>query len=141
MTDGYEILFSILKATQGSQAVLSDAIGTASSTGIKSILQAQLRDYDSIESEAHLLASQRAWDVPAPSPLSDLLHSVWQHLMLCRRSDPRIAGLLIRHHTRAAMTVTRISHRSESYDEPINRLCQKLLFCQFSHVRQLLAFL
>lgn len=139
LTDGHEILTSIIKATQTAQQDLLTAISFVSSTAIKSALAEELQIYDNIESDAQQLASQRGWEInPNSQGFSDFARHIQMRL---RKTDPSIAEFLILYHTRSMISGLQIFHRCKSYDDQINRLFQKLLFCQSSHIRQMQPFL
>lgn len=139
MTDGNEILTSIIRTTQTAQYDLSTAISFVSSTAIKSTLAEEIQIYDGIESDAQQLASQRGWEI---NPDRQWVSGFTRHIqMRLRKTDPSIAEFLILYHTRSMITGLQIFHKYKSYDEHINRLFQKLLFCQSSHIRQMQPFL
>lgn len=139
MTDGYEILSSIIMATQTAQIDLPAAIEFVSSTTMKGALAEALQSYDCIESEALQLASQRGWDILSNQ---QLLCRLIRHVQIrFRRTDPAIAEYLILYYTRSMIQGLRISHNHETYDEQINRLFQKFLFSQSSCIRQMFPYL
>ena len=139
MTDGYEILTSIIDTTQSGQYDLSAAMDFVSSTAIKSVLAEQLQSYDGIESEAQLLASQRGWEILLDRRYPERLKRRMQ--LRLRKTDSQIAEYLILYHEHSIIHGIKIFHRNKSYDEQINRLFQKLQFCQSSGIRQMQQFL
>ena len=138
MTDGSEILNTILSAAQIGQQAISNAMTRASSTGIKSVLASQLQTYDHIESEALILAAGRGWDTLPDLPRD---HCRNRRSFRRNRADSQIAESLIHLHTDVMIRGLKISHRSETYDKQINELFQNLLFCQSTHIRQMQSFL
>ena len=78
MKNGKEILSSLLKTTQMGQLGIRSCLNSSMRPGLRKALEAQLREYDAIESEAHDIASQRGWEVeeldpalPSPEPLPE----------------------------------------------------------------------
>ena len=64
MNNGKEILSSVLKTTQMGQVGIRSVLDTTMCPSLRKALESQLREYDSIESEAHAIASQRGWELP-----------------------------------------------------------------------------
>ena len=90
MKTNKDILTSLLKTTQMGQVGIRSVLDTSVHPELKKALESQLREYDSIETEAHAIASQRGWELkeldPAvqkwsvskvivPSSLTVVLHS------------------------------------------------------------------
>jgi len=139
MTDGREILTSIIKTTQATQFDLSAAIDFASSTAMKSVLAEQLQSFDRCESLAQQLASQRGWEIIANrQPFTRMKRRMQLH---ARKTDSDISEYLVNYHTHSIIRELQISHGNKSYDEQINSLLQKLLFCQNNAIRQMHPFL
>ena len=61
MKNGKEILSSLLKTTQMGQLGIRSCLNSSMRPGLRKALESQLREYDTIESEAHAIASQRGW--------------------------------------------------------------------------------
>lgn len=63
MKNSREILTSVLKTTQMGQIGIRSVLDTSMRPGLRKALESQLREYDSIETEAHSIATQRGWDM------------------------------------------------------------------------------
>ena len=59
MKNSREILTSVLKTTQMGQIGIRSVLDTSMRPGLRKALESQLREYDSIETEAHSIATQR----------------------------------------------------------------------------------
>ena len=64
MKNNQEMLSSILKTTQMGQVGIRSILDTSMRPSLRKALESQLQEYDSIETQAHALASQRGWDLP-----------------------------------------------------------------------------
>lgn len=61
MKNSKDILSSVLKTTQMGQVGIRSVLDTSMRPGLRKALESQLREYDSIETEAHSIATQRGW--------------------------------------------------------------------------------
>ena len=77
MKNSREILTSVLKTTQMGQIGIRSVLDTSMRPGLRKALESQLREYDSIETEAHSIATQRGWDMDELDPSV----RVWSNLM------------------------------------------------------------
>ena len=68
MKNSREILTSVLKTTQMGQIGIRSVLDTSMRPGLRKALESQLREYDSIETEAHSIATQRGWDWTSLTP-------------------------------------------------------------------------
>ena len=59
MKNSREILTSVLKTTQMGQIGIRSVLDTSMRPGLRKALESQLREYDSIETEAHSITTQR----------------------------------------------------------------------------------
>ena len=77
MKTNKELLSSILKTTQMGQVGIRSVLDTSMRPGLRKALQSQLHEYDSIETEAHAIATQRGWELkeldPAVRMMSDMM--------------------------------------------------------------------
>lgn len=136
------MLSSILKTTQMGQVGIRSVLETTMRPGLRVALCSQLREYDCIESEAHLLASQRGWD------LDELQSGArWMAAMMTRaklhygNTDSKIAGMMIRGNTRGVIKGLKNAHQFHCADERLDALSQKLIDCENANIRQMQAFL
>ncbi len=142
MKNSKEMLSSLLKTTQMGQVGIRSVLDTAMRPGLRKALESQLREYDSIESEAHFIASQRGWELKELQPGAKFMADMMTRSKLCfGNTDSKIAGMMIQGNTRGMITGLKNAHQFNKQDEQINTLSQKLLDCETANIRQMQSFL
>ena len=142
MKENQEFLSALLKTIQTGQVEIRSVLDTPLGSGLRSTLESQLREYDSIETEAFTIALQRGWELPELDPGRRFLKDRVTRLKLNGRgTDSRIADLLIQGNTKGMIQGLRNLHRFSGQDHQIQILSQKLLDCETAHIRQMQAFL
>ena len=142
MKENQEFLSALLKTIQTGQVEIRSVLDTPLGSGLRSTLESQLREYDSIETEAFTIALQRGWELPELDPGRRFLKDRVTRLKLNGRgTDSRIADLLIQSNTKGMIQGLRNLHRFSGQDHQIRILSQKLLDCETAHIRQMQAFL
>lgn len=142
MKENLEFLSALLKTIQTGQVEIRSVLDTPLGSGLRSTLESQLREYDSIETEAFTIALQRGWELPELDPGRRFLKDRVTRLKLNGRgTDSRIADLLIQGNTKGMIQGLRNLHRFSGQDHQIRILSQKLLDCETAHIRQMQAFL
>lgn len=137
-----EVLCSILKTTQMGQSCIRSALDTCMLPGLRKALESQLREYDSIETEAHSIATSRGWDLPELDPGVQLFAKMSTRMKLRgRNSDSRLAGMMIQGNTRGMIRGLQNLHRLAGDDGQVHILSQKLLDCERANIRQMQTFL
>lgn len=110
--------------------------------GLRKALQSQLREYDSIESEAHALASQRGWELQEIQPAKRMMAGIMTHMKLSHgNSDSQIAGMMIQGNTRGMILGLKNLHQYQQQDSQVSALSQRLLDCETANIRQMQTFL
>ena len=142
MKNSKEMLSSILKTTQMGQIGIRSVLDTSMRPGLRKALESQLQEYDSIESEAHAIASQRGWELPELDPAVRFMSNMMTKAKLSRgNADSKIAGMMIQGNTRGMIKGLKNVHQFSSQDEPVSILTQKLLDCEQANIRQMQSFL
>lgn len=142
MKNSKELLSSLLKTTQMGQIGIRSLLDTRMQPSLRSALQDQLREYDSIETEAHSIASQRGWELPELDPAVRFLADRMTRLRLTgKNTDSRIADMMIQGNTRGMIKGLRNLHQFASDDQRVRILSQKLLDCETANIRQMQDFL
>ena len=142
MKSSKEILSSVLKTTQMGQVGIRSVLDTSMRPGLRKALESQLREYDSIESEAHLIASQRGWDLRELDPAVRFIADRMTRMKLHRsNSDSKIADMMIQGNTRGMIKGLKNLHQFPDTDAQISILSQKLLDCENANIRQMQTFL
>lgn len=142
MKNDRDMLSSILKTTQMGQIGIRSVLDTSMRPGLRKALQSQLQEYDSIESEAHALASQRGWELWEIQPGTRMMTNLMTHMKLrSGNSDSKIADMMIQGNTRAMITGLKELHQYQQQDSQVSALSQRLLDCETANIRQMQAFL
>ena len=142
MKNNKEMLSSILKTTQMGQVGIRSIMDTSMRPGLRKALESQLQEYDSIESEAHIIASARGWDLPELQPGKKLMAGTMSRMKLSfGNTDSKIAGMMIQGNTRGMIKGLKNQHQFAGQDSQVSALSQKLLDCETANIRQMQAFL
>lgn len=142
MKSNLDVLNSILKTTQMGQIGIRCVMEQAMRPGLRKALQSQLAEYDSIESEAYHLASQRGWEL---NEIQNVVKSMSQMMTRMKlrgdNTDSKIAGMMIQGNTRGVITGLKMQHEWPGKDTQIGFLSQKLLDCENANIRQMQQYL
>lgn len=142
MKDDRQMLSSILKTTQTGQISIRKVLDTSMRPGLRKALQTQLREYDSIESDAYALATQRGWELREIQPGKRLATGIVTRMKLSHgNSDSKIAGMMIQGNTRGMIQGLKNLHQYQQQDSQVSALSQRLLDCETANIRQMQTFL
>ena len=142
MKTSQEMLSSILKTTQMGQAGIRSVLNASMRPGLRKALESQLREYDSIESQAHAIAGQRGWELSELQGGVRMMTDMMTRMKLSYgNADSKIAGMMIQGNTRGMITGLKNLHQYNSLDCQISGLSQKLLDCETANIRQMQSFL
>ena len=124
------------------QVGIRSVLDSSMRPGLRKALESQLREYDSIESEAHAIASQRGWEVPELDPAGRFMSDMMTRMKLSRgNSDSKIADMMVQGNTKGMIKGLKTIHQFPGTDTQINTLSQKLLDCENANIRQMQSFL
>lgn len=142
MKNSKDILSSILKTTQMGQVGIRSVLDTGMGSGLRNALKSQLQEYDSIETEAHTLASQRGWELRELDPAVRFLADRMTRMKLGgSRNDSKIADMMIQGNTKGMVKSLKNIHQYMDQDTQIRILSQKLLDCENANIRQMQQYL
>lgn len=142
MKSNKDILSSILKTTQMGQSGIRSVLDTASRSDLRKALADQLREYDTIETEAHSIASQRGWELPELDPGVRFMADMMTRAKLSYgNADSKIAGMMIEGNTKGLIKGLKNIHQFQGDDGPVTTLSQKLLDFETANIRQMREFL
>ena len=142
MKNGREILSSVLKTTQMGQIGICSVLDTSMRPALRKALESQLHEYDSIETEAHSIATQRGWDLEELDPSVRLMTDMMTRMKLHgRNTDSKIAGMMIQGHTKGMIKGLKNIHQFADQDAQIQIVSQKLLDCETANIRQMQGYL
>ena len=124
------------------QIGIRSVLDTSMRPGLRKALESQLREYDSIESEAHNLASQRGWEMDDLDPAIRMMSNMMTRMKLRgKNTDSKIADLMIQGNTKGMIKSLKDIHQYPETDDRISTLSQKLLDCEKANIRQMQTFL
>lgn len=142
MKTNKELLCSILQTAQMGQAGIRSVRKLAVQVELKKALDAQLREYDAIEAEAHSIAGQRGWRLPELAPGRQAAADMMSRIRLSGGdTDSKIAGMMIQGNTRGIITGLQNTHRHGNKDLRVSGLADKLLATEDANIRQMKLFL
>ena len=142
MKGSKEILSSLLKTTQMGQIGIRSVLDTSMRPALRKALESQLQEYDSIETEAHTIASQRGWELEELDPGVRMMTDMMTRMRLHgRNTDSKIAGMMIQGNTRGMIKSLKDLHQYNKQDQQIKSLGQKLLDCETANIRQMQSYL
>lgn len=142
MTDGKLLLETLLKDARLAQIYIRNLLHIPMDPGLREILKGQYREFDTIETDARLLAIQRGWE-PREADAALLLFCgrLIRVSLRTKDADSRIAGRMILRYTRAMIRERRNSHAYTGRDPSLGILCRKLLDCETAAIRSLQRYL
>lgn len=142
MKNNKEILSSVLKTTQMGQIGIRSVLDTTMDPGLRKALESQLREYDSIESEAHAIASSRGWELPELDPAVRAMSNMMTRMKLTGGDhDSKVAGMMIQGNTRGMITGLKNLHHFSKEDGQVTNLSQKLLDTEAANIQQMKPYL
>ena len=142
MKNSKDILSSILKTTQMGQVGIRSVLDTSMRPGLRKALESQLREYDSIETEAHSIAEQRGGELEELDPAMRIKSDMATRMKLRgKNTDSKIAGMMIQGNTRGMIKGLKNLHQFPESDGQVSTLSQKLLDCENANIRQMQGFL
>ena len=142
MKNDRQMLGSILNTTQTGQITIRKVLDTSMRPALRKALQSQLQEYDSIESEAHALASQRGWELGEIQPAKKFLTLMRTQMKLRHgNSDSKIASMVIQGNTAGMILGLADLHQYQQQDSQVSALSQRLLDCETANIRQMQSFL
>ena len=135
-------LTSLLKTAQQGQVEIRSLLDTAMEPRLRCALENQLREYESIETEAQKIALQRGWDLPEMDTARRFLRDRMVRMKLgSSYTDSRIADLMIQMNTRGMIRSMQQRNRMQEQDNMVKILSQKLLDCENAGILKMQTFL
>lgn len=142
MKNSKELLSSVIKTAQMGQTGIRSVLDTSMRPSLRKALESQLREYDSIETEAHTIASQRGWELKELDPGVRMMTDMMTRMKLHgRNTDSKIADMMIQGNTRGMVKGLKNLHQFPSSDSQVQMVSQKLLDCETANIRQMQGYL
>ena len=124
------------------QIGIRSVLDTSMRPALRKALESQLHEYDSIEMEAHSIATQRGWDLEELDPSVRLMTDMMTRMKLHgRNTDSKIAGMMIQGNTKGMIKGLKNIHQFADQDAQIQIVSQKLLDCETANIRQMQGYL
>lgn len=142
MKNNKEVLSSVLKTTQMGQIGIRSVLDTSMRPALRKALESQLQEYDSIETEAHAIASQRGWELRELDPAIRAMSNMMSRMRLTGGNhDSKIAGMMIQGNTRGMIKGLKNLHEFAQHDSQVTTISQKLLDTETANIRQMQPYL
>ena len=142
MKHSKKLLTDVLITAQMGQVGIRSVMDLGSRPALRKALESQLREYDSIETEAYAIASQRGWELRELEPAARFFSDRIARMKLPRGDcDSRIADIIIRGNTKGMIRGLRNLHQYPRQDDRISSICQKLVDCETANILKLQSFL
>ena len=142
LKDSKEILSSVLKTTQMGQIGIRSALEAEMKPELRQAMEAQLQEYDAIESQAHSIAAERNWVLPELNPSIRFMTDRMTKMKLSYGEvNSKIAEMMIRGNTSGVIKGLKNLHQMEQQDDSVSALSLKLLDTESANVDQMKTFL
>lgn len=142
LKDSKEILSSVLKTTQMGQIGIRSALEAEMKPELRQAMEAQLQEYDAIESQAHSIAAERNWVLPELNPSIRFMTDRMTKMKLSSGEvNSKIAEMMIRGNTNGVITGLKNLHQLTQRDDAVCTLSLKLLDTESANVDQMKQFL
>lgn len=142
MKGSKDILSSILKTTQMGQIGIRCVLKSPLRATLRTALQSQLHEYDTIEQEAQAIASTRGWTLEELDPTVKTMANMMTRTRLSFGNiDSKTAAMMIQGNTRGMIKGFKNLNQFANSDERVAILSQKLLDCESANIKQMQGFL
>ena len=142
LKDSKEILSSVLKTTQMGQIGIRSALEAEMKPELRQAMEAQLQEYDAIESQAHSIAAERNWVLPELNPSIRFMTDRMTKMKLSYGEvNSKIAEMMIRGNTSGVIKGLKNLHQMKQQDDSVSALSLKLLDTESANVDQMKQFL
>ena len=112
MSESKQLLDSIISTVQMGQIGIRSVMDRAVRTDFKKALKSQLAEYDTVETEAHAIASARGWELKEVNPAIRSMSEAMARMRLSfGGNDSKIAAMMIRGNTRGMIIGLKDQHR------------------------------
>ena len=142
MKGSKDILSSILKTTQMGQIGIRSILKNDLKPKLQSELTSQLKEYDTIESEAHGIAISRGWTLKELDPaIKGMTNMMTRTRLSFGNANSKAAAMMIQGNTRGIIKGYKNLNQFPKNDTAVSDLAQKLFDFEEANNRQLQGFL
>ena len=137
-----DILSSIIKTAQMGQIGIRSVLNAPLRGGMKDALRAQLREYDSIEHQALILASARGLEPEQLDPaIKHMTNMMTKTRLRFGNTSSKAAAMMIHGNTKGVIKGYKNLNQFYEPDEEVTALARKLLNCEQANIKQMQGFL
>ncbi len=142
MKESKELLSSILNTTQMGQIGIRSALDKTMRPKLRSALESQLREYDTIETEAHNIAENHGWILKEVNPgIRAMANAMTKARLSYGNVNSKLAAMMIQGNTRGMILGLKGQHQTHQCNPQVWELSQRLLNCEEENIKQMQAFL
>lgn len=142
MKESKDLLESILKTTQMGQIGIRSALDTSAGPELCKAMESQLKEYDSIETQAQELAKAKDWHLKEVDPAVRAMANMSVKMRLAFGNvNSNLAAMMIQGNTRGMIVVLKDLHQTRQPDPQVAALSQKLLDTENSNITQMQGYL
>lgn len=141
MKDSKDLLSSILKTTQMGQIGIRSVLNARIQPELRRELEAQLKEYDAIEQEAHSIAASRSWELPELNPaIKGMTNMMTRARLSSGNVSSKAAAMMINGNTMGMIKSLKNIHAFSGDDAQVAGLSQRLLDCETANIRKVQGF-
>ena len=142
MKGSKDILSSILKTTQMGQIGIRSILKSPLRTELRTELNSQLKEYDTIEQEAHGIALSRGWELKELNPaIKGMTNMMTRSQLSFGDMDSKAAAMMIQGNTRGIIKGYKNINQFAETDKQVADLAHKLIDFEQVNNQQLQGFL
>ena len=142
MKGNKDILSSVLKTTQMGQIGIRSVLNEPLQPCLRTELENQLKEYDTIETEAHGIAKARGWELKELNPAIKSMTNMMTHTRLSYGElDSKAAAMMIQGNTRGIIKGYKNLNQFPPNDQQVNALAQRLIDIEEANNHHLQGFL
>ena len=142
MKGSKDILSSILKTTQMGQIGIRSILNEPLQPSLRTELNNQLREYDTIEKEAHGIARSRGWELKELNPaIKGMTNMMTRTRLSFGELDSKAAAMMIQGNTRGIIKGYKNLNQFSPSDRQVNALALRLIDTEEVNNQQLQGFL
>lgn len=133
---------SILKTTQLEQAGIRSILDLGMRSNLRRTLETQLEAYNTLETEVHMLATQRGWELKDLDPAHRFVIDVHSRAKINgKKTDSLIADMVIQRSTKGMIRSYKQLNQLEYVDYPVQAISKRLLDQETAIIQQMKSFL
>ena len=142
MKGSKDILSSILKTTQMGQIGIRSILKSPLRAELRTELNSQLKEYDTIEREAHGIALSRGWELKELNPaIKGMTNMMTRSQLSFGDMDSKAAAMMIQGNTRGIIKGYKNINQFAETDKQVADLAHKLIDFEQVNNQQLQGFL